>query len=396
VVETKKHCGIYTNIAPLYTQPLWDELITSEYIDYTFYSSKYGFNGIPSIDFNESCFISNNGKYKWRFLKNVYLGRLLIFQYGHLINILRSKHDVYILNGEMHNLSNWIAILVCKLRKKPVLFWGHGMYGDESFLKKWLRRWFNGIADFHMIYGKRASRLLVESGINPNRVVTVYNSLDFSNHSNLYLNRDLEMLRKIKKTLFRDHHQYPVIIFIGRLTSEKKVSLLLHAIDLCRKRGNLYNCLIVGQGPQLKKLKLLSVSLGINDMICFYGSCFDDKVSSNLIMLADCCVSPGNVGLTAIHSMSFGTPVITHGNMFHQGPEIEAVIPDVTGLFFEEDSITSLADCIDELIQNHKKISMEHECIRIVKEYWNPNNQKELFEKVVLRSLNENILQDQK
>ena len=44
----------------------------------------------------------------------------------------------------------------------------------------------------------------------------------------------------------------------------------------------------------------------------------------------DITVSPDKVGLTAIHSMAYGRPVITHDNMDRQGPEVEAVIPGRT------------------------------------------------------------------
>ena len=104
-------------------------------------------------------------------------------------------------------------------------------------------------------------------------------------------------------------------------------------------------------------------------------------------MLADCCVSPGNVGLTAIHSLSLGTPVITHGNYFNQGPEVESVIQNETGLFFKENNVVSLSEVIDDMILNRKKLTMETSCIDQVKKYWNPKNQADIFEKAILDSI---------
>jgi glycosyltransferase involved in cell wall biosynthesis len=104
-------------------------------------------------------------------------------------------------------------------------------------------------------------------------------------------------------------------------------------------------------------------------------------------MLSECCVSPGNVGLTAIHSLSLGTPVITHGNFYNQGPEVESVIQDETGLFFEENNVASLSDVIDNMILNKKKLLMETKCIEQVTRYWNPGKQAEIFNEAVLDSI---------
>ena len=43
----------------------------------------------------------------------------------------------------------------------------------------------------------------------------------------------------------------------------------------------------------------------------FQGAVFDES-NSELIYHSDLCVSPGNVGLTAIHSLTYGVPVATH------------------------------------------------------------------------------------
>ena len=55
-------------------------------------------------------------------------------------------------------------------------------------------------------------------------------------------------------------------------------------------------------------------NLNLQDQIWFYGACYDESKLGELIFNADLCVSPGNVGLTAVHSMGYGTPVITHNN----------------------------------------------------------------------------------
>jgi glycosyltransferase involved in cell wall biosynthesis len=287
----------------------------------------------------------------------------------------------------MHNISNWVAALICKVRKKPLLFWGHGLYGNEKNIKKVLRILFYKIADYHLVYGNRSRSIMIDSGFRSNKVFTVYNSLDFDTHRLLYKNKNVNDLEKQKQKLFPFDSKLPVVIFIGRLTKEKKISNLIEAISLSKNKGYKYNCLIVGGGDELETLKHLSESLGIRDSVCFYGPSYDENINSKFIMLSESCVSPGNVGLTAIHSLSLGTPVITHGNILNQGPEVESVIQNVTGLYFEENNVASLSDVIDDMILNKKKIKMETTCIEQVTKYWNPKNQAAIFDQVVLDSI---------
>ena len=76
----KRSCGLFTNIAPLYSRSLWYELDASENIDYFFYSSRVGFSGIKTIDINESKIYNQNGKLNWFFLKNIFIKHLIFYQ----------------------------------------------------------------------------------------------------------------------------------------------------------------------------------------------------------------------------------------------------------------------------------------------------------------------------
>jgi glycosyltransferase involved in cell wall biosynthesis len=383
----QKNCALCTNIAPLYSKSLWHELASSKTIDYTFYSSAYGFSGIKTIDLNESKTLNKKGKLNWYFLKNIYLGNILIYQSGLISTCMTTNFDAYILYGEMHSLSNWIAALICKIRGKSLLIWGHGLYGNEKSIKKFLRILYYKIAEFHLVYSNRSRLFMINAGFDPARVFTVYNSLDHHTHIKLYEEKDRDELDKIKSQLFPNHVSLPVVIFIGRLTKEKKVSYLIEALSLSKNKGNLFNCLIVGGGRESEYLQKLSVSLDISDLICFYGAGYDEDINSKFIMLSECCVSPGNVGLNAIHSLSLGTPVITHGNLFNQGPEAESVIQNETGLLFEENNVVSLSEAIDNMILNKKKVMMEPLCLEEVRKHWNPGNQARIFDEAVLDSL---------
>ncbi len=381
-MDTVTRVGIFTNMAPLYVQPLWKRLLSSDEIHYTFISSATGHEGIKVID-HDSFLIDPKASGHWRFVKNKYLASALIYQVGLVKEVLKNDFDVYIFSGEMYSLSTWFGAIICRLRNNPVFFWGHGYYGNERYLKKFLRLTFYKLANYHFLYGNRARLLLIDLGFKADRLFTVYNSLDHAEHKLLYRSRDLNELKQIKEKLFPGGSHTPVLLFIGRLTEKKKISLLINSILLLKTSGKEFNCILIGDGEEKKHLISLVRDHQLEKNICFYDSCYDDSQSGKLIMLADCCVSPGNVGLTAIHCMALGTPVITHDNFCNQMPEVEAVVNGKTGFFFTEDSVESLALAIENFYIPGQKQEMEADCIALIAEYFNPENQCNIISSAV-------------
>lgn len=68
------------------------------------------------------------------------------------------------------------------------------------------------------------------------------------------------------------------------------------------------------------------------------------KKNAELLYNAAVCVCPAEVGLTAIHALSYGTPVVSNNDFETQMPEFEAIQEGLTGSFYEADNTKSLAD----------------------------------------------------
>jgi hypothetical protein len=90
-------------------------------------------------------------------------------------------------------------------------------------------------------------------------------------------------------------------------------------------------------------------------------------------------VSPGKVGLTAMHSMAYGTPVISHNTFDHQMPEVEAIVPGVTGDYFAEGSSEDLARVIAKWFDTHPT-KPERECIDRIEAEFTPAFQRQVIE----------------
>jgi glycosyltransferase involved in cell wall biosynthesis len=379
--------GIFNNIGPLYIEPLWNTLLRSEEIEYIFITSAKGSQGIRTID-PETFFAKNNApRSAWRFVKNNYIGKVLFYQPGVISEVLKNDLDVYIFSGEMYTLSTWIAALIVKINRKPVFFWGHGYYGNEGRLKKYLRLLFYKIPAYHFLYGNRARQLMIGFGFDPEKMFTVYNSLDYETQKEIYRQTNPQQLEELKEKLLPGRSAYPTALFIGRLTKQKKINLLITALHLLKNKGTEFNCILIGNGEEKENLQEIVNGYELNNSVCFYGASYDETETSALIMLSDCCVSPGNAGLTAIHSMAFGTPVITHSEFSHQGPEAESVLEGKTGFLFKEDDIESLLAAMHHFVDKNQKKRMEKDCIAMVETYYNPQNQADIITSVVLEAV---------
>ena len=130
----------------------------------------------------------------------------------------------------------------------------------------------------------------------------------------------------------------------------------------------------------------MTENLGLSDRVWFYGACYDEAELSKMIYNADLCVSPGNVGLTAMHSMVFGTPVVTHNDFAHQMPEFEAIRVGETGCFFEEGNVDSLALNISIWFETHEnqREEVRKACYKEIDTQWTPRFQIDVLKKHLL------------
>lgn len=297
-----------------------------------------------------------------------------LFYQKSIIPLIWKHYDIYLGLGETHGISTWLFPILVRLFKprKKVYFWSHGWYGKESklqiFVKKIFFRLPNGGT---FVYGEYAKDLMIKAGIPANKLFVIHNSLAYP--------QQLALRNTITPTaVYREHfgNINPVLLMIGRLNLRKHLDMLIEAVSILKQRGGNYNVVLIGNGEDKEKLVDLSVKFGVDSQIWFYGACYDEKTNAELIYNSDLCVVPGDIGLTAIHSMMFGTPVITHNHFSFQGPEFEAVKPGITGNFYEYGSVESLADTIHEWFCTQRdREQIRKACYQEIDTQWTPEFQ---------------------
>ena len=367
----------FTNIFPHYRFAIWKKLIGSNQFILDIYFSPTNPLNIPAPDLNN--LFDDQEKAKLHFLKNYWLNKKILIWQSEVLRLTAfSKFDYIMLLGEMYIISSWIACLIAKMRGKKIYMWSHGLYGSESFIKKHIRLNFLKLADSIFLYENRAKKLLVKNGFDESTLDVVYNSLDFDIHQKHYHKLKKENNTKAKK-LFKDE-SLPIILFIGRVTEKKKIDILIGAINKLNQTKISYNLLIVGEGDNLEFYKASNQKYMDSGWLNFYGKSYDTEETGQLIYNSDLCVSPGNIGLTAIHCLSYGTPVASHGNYNNQMPEVEAIIDGENGFLFKENDHVDLAGKINFWFSKKYKLNRD-EIRKIVIEKYNPDNQLAIFTK---------------
>lgn len=302
------------------------------------------------------------------------------FWYKGMLAIVKSTYDTCIFDGDYRCLSTWISLLYCKMKGKRSFLWTHGFYGYESGLKATIKKLFFKLSTGGFIYGDYAKEIMINKyGIPVEKIHVIHNSLDY--------NRQLAIRKELMHSdIYTEHfgNDNPVLIFIGRLTKIKKLDMILSAQKKLIDNGVKVNLVYVGDGPEKKNLESLVNDYRLENNVWFYGASYEEEKNAELIYNADICISPGNIGLTALHVLTYGTPAITHGNWQEQMPEFEVITKGVTGDFFEYDSVDSLEQSIREwLLDDKNREDIRSACFNVIDSEWNPYYQIKVLKEVI-------------
>lgn len=316
-------------------------------------------------------------KDRWQRSPCLRLGANLIWQKGLLRLATQRETDVIIFLGNVNFLSTWCSAGLARLLGKRVLFWTHGWVKDEHGLKRLLRNSFYRLAHGLLLYGNRARAIGLRNGFAQENLYVIYNSLNYDHQRTLRDTIGRSHLTDIRRLFFRDPAS-PVMICTGRLNKLKRIDLLLEAMSLLLDEGLSTSLLLVGDGPEEAALKAMALDRGLS--VHFFGPCYEEERLAELIMSANLTVSPGQVGLTAMHSLAYGVPVVTHDDVQNQMPESEAIIPGKTGDLFRHGDVMDLAKVLKRWVHRPwPDPTSRQECIAMMERFYNPQYQANMI-----------------
>ena len=142
----------------------------------------------------------------------------------------------------------------------------------------------------------------------------------------------------------------PTLACVSRLSSEKGIDLVLHALSIVKKTVPTIRFIIAGDGPERASLMALTTSLQLQDNVEFAGALAPEQVPA--IMNRACVIlMPSRAeafGLTALQGSQMARPVIA--SQIGGLPEI--IQHEKTGLLVEVDDLQGLAAAILRLVND--------------------------------------------
>lgn len=360
---------------PHYRAPVMRALVQSGKHDYEFFGGLVPFAGIDPFNGDDIVSIT-----PITFTGDK--GRMAITNFDEAIS---SKFDAVIIIGNPNIRGVIRAGLRSRFKKLKLAFWAHGWLKTESWWKAKLRNLFFNISNHVLVYGNRAKLIAEKSGFSPEKISVIYNSLNWTVQSEEFDKLRKKSIPELKSSLgiMNDH-----IVFttISRVTEHCQYNLLLDAVSSMQADGFKIDILMIGDGPCLPALKEHAQKDSIS--LHAIGAVYDEKILAQYIMVSNAVVSPGKVGLTAMHSLAYGTPVVTHNNLDLQMPEVEAITEGVSGVFFEQNSSASLQEALIRVTADTRNLQVRRDdCRAALEGRYTPEAQVRLIDLAIDRML---------
>lgn len=359
-----------------YREPVLKALMSSKVLDVFFCADKVSNSSIPLLSSSSPIYGSRFYEVRNFWFKNRFLWQSNVFK------VLRKvgPRSVVVV-GDPNFITVWLLLIYGRIFRVRVFLWTHGFIDRGGRTKILIKLIMYRLSAGLFLYGENSRQELLECGLSKNKTHVIYNSLDYS--------RQLEQRKQlvdISRDCLLDNKVFAndgfTLIFVGRLTSQKKLQMCIEALFHIKNLGITVNMIFVGDGDLRARLNAHSQELKVEDQVHFVGACHEEATLARYMMFSDACVAPGEIGLTAMHAMAYGVPCITHDDPKRQMPEYEAIVPGRTGELFCEGSVSSLAFTILKLRKN-TKAHYSKNCIDVIERSYNVDYQVGLIEKVI-------------
>lgn len=367
-MKTKPKVLIVQRIVPHYRIKFFEKLAACSRFDLT-----VAYGDAPRGGFLKS--YTDAESFRNLYLGNVFLGSQgeTVWQSGVASLLCSECFDVVIAEMNPRILSNVIMCLRLRIRGRPFIWWGHGLSNHSSFwsrLSDQIKRLLCVLSSATICYDEKRAERLVSLGIPLQKLFVAHNSIDTE-----FIGQLLHQYNHLPRTR---------ILYTGRLIPEKKVSLLLEGFALAFPHLPAETKLtIIGDGPERAALESQAQSIGIASKVQFLGEITDESLLSQYFLSSLLSVSPGYIGLAAIHSMAYGVPVVVADSEPHS-PEIAALKVGFNGLMFRSDDAVSLSKALCGLVNDTRRLNkMSKAALHTIKEKYSLKNMVRAFEDAV-------------
>jgi len=289
--------------------------------------------------------------------------------------------DVIILNPSPYL---WPSIVktfeYCQKFKKPYIIWFHIVLDRDVYVKRY------GKEDYEQ---RLANMRTILNNNLCKKIICVSKAVKNFLESLVDNKEKIEVIYPGLKILSSENESFSItgdLLYVGRLSEEKNVQLLLLALNEVKKYYPKIILNIVGSGPEKENLFKLTKKLGLENNVKFLGH-FDRKQISALYKNHKVLILPSKIeslSLVVIESILNELPVIVSDTY---GPK--EIFHDLDYfLLFENGDVKDLSTKIIYVFKNYRKIKrIISEVKPKIKNKFNYESQMNKMEKLFLEIL---------
>jgi 1,2-diacylglycerol 3-alpha-glucosyltransferase len=285
----------------------------------------------------------------------------------------QARHLLYSMDiAHVHHpfVSGSLAMRYCSPRNIPIVFTNHTRYDlmsqaylpilpesiSDAALKVYLSPFYRA-CDLVIVPSQSMRQILVDQFRLDSPMEVIPNGLDLAPYR--------EIIQPIDRSKLGFSLNQVICIYVGRLSPEKNLALLLRAFYGVAKTFDHVRLLLVGEGPERENLETLIKHMEIGSKVVLTGL-VDYKEIPAYLAASDFFVTPSSsetFGLSTIEAMAAGLPVLGM-----DAPGTQDIIEDgITGLVTSDDLAVFTAKLV-LLSTDHKlRLSMGKQA-RIVSE----------------------------
>lgn len=278
--------------------------------------------------------------------------------------------DVLVLNWNIRNISVWAAIAKARARRLGVVLFGHGVSKNDSWMRRSVRNALGGMGDCLLVYSESVRSRLLDEGFDPQRVFVAPNSVDQTDIQRARLDW---LARPDDLAAFRREHKLdeggPVLIFCARLEPLRRLDLLLDAMPRVAERHPGVRLIVIGGSKDAAfeaELRAKATGLGaLAERVRFLGAIYGEPSLAPWFLSSDLMVFPSHMGLSVLHAMGYGVPVLTCDNASRHGPEFDVIqnafdpgVERPNGATFADADLDALVDRLDNLLSDRERLRL--------------------------------------
>jgi glycosyltransferase involved in cell wall biosynthesis len=282
---------------------------------------------------------------------NLFHDILAIFEIMKLISEL--KPDIIHLNSSKTSIVGSFASIFSKTK---ILYTAHGWVFNEPLTKAkkslyiWLEKLTANFKSKIICVSEYDRREGIKNKIaNETKLITIHNGIKPVKHLSK------EKARQILWSYISKVDILPnqlLIGSIGNLYKTKGYEYLIEAISILKKENNIIKLVIIGDGQEMKKLKLLTRKLELDDFVAFTGRI---PGAAKLLKAFDfyiCSSVKEGLSYTIIEAMIAGLPIIAT----KVGGNNELVQHEKTGLLVQSKNPEAIVKALKKYLEDKNLI----------------------------------------